>query len=139
MLHRAIRKRTDRCQAAAANTLVQRRIKTDPVDQGGWSIFHTSWAGLDMINPADHVFLRGNGKSAAPGWPDSPRIEALRNDWFAAADVSAQQTVVRDIQPQAFIGVPYIPLGQYFVQTAYRGNLTGVLHGSPVFWNVRRT
>ena len=99
MLHRAIRKRTDRCQAADATTLVQRRIKTDPVDQGGWSIFHTSWAGLDMINPADHVFLRGNGKSAAPGWPDSPRIEALRNDWFAAPDVPTQQAIARHPAP----------------------------------------
>ena len=120
-------------------TLVQRRVKTDPVEQGGWNIFHTSWAGLDMINPAGHVFLRGNGKAAAPGWPDSPRIEALRNDWFAAADVPAQQALAREIQKQAFVDVPYIPLGQYFVRTAYRGNLTGVLHGSPVFWNVRRT
>ena len=37
-------------------TLVQRREKTDPVEKGGWSIYHTSWAGLDMINPAGHPF-----------------------------------------------------------------------------------
>ena len=58
--------------------------KTDPVAQGGWNIFHTSWAALDMVNPAGHVFLRGNGKAAAPGWPDSPGIESLRNAWFTA-------------------------------------------------------
>jgi peptide/nickel transport system substrate-binding protein len=120
-------------------TLVQRRAKTDPVGQGGWSIFHTSWAGLDMINPAGHIFLRGNGRAAAPGWPNSPEIETLRNDWFAAPDVAAQQTVARRLQVQAFTDVPYIPLGQYFAPTAYQSNLTGVLKGSPVFWNVRRT
>jgi peptide/nickel transport system substrate-binding protein len=120
-------------------TLVQLRVKTDPVGQGGWSIYHTSWAGLDMINPAGHIFLRGNGRAAAPGWPDSPAIEALRDEWFAAPDLAAQQSVARRLQLQAFADVPYIPLGQYFSPTAYRSNLTGVLKGSPVFWNVRRS
>jgi peptide/nickel transport system substrate-binding protein len=120
-------------------SLVQRRAKMDPVEQGGWNIFHTSWAGLDMINPAGHVFLRGNGRRAAVGWPDSPRIEALRNDWFNAPDQAAQRIIARDIQHQAFQDVPYIPLGQYFLHSAWQGNLTGVLNGNPVFWNIRRS
>jgi peptide/nickel transport system substrate-binding protein len=119
-------------------SVVQRRVKTDPVSQGGWNIFHTNWAALDMANPAGHVFLRGNGRAAAPGWPDSPRIESLRNDWFGAPDLAAQQAIARALQRQAFQDVPYIPLGQYFVATAYRANLTGIIHGNPVFWNVRR-
>lgn len=119
-------------------TLVQRRVKTDPVEQGGWSIFHTSWAGLDVMNPAGHVFLRGNGKAAAPGWPDSPRLEALRDEWFAAPDLAAQQTLAQQIQVQAFEDVPYIPLGQYFAPTAHQANLSGMLKGNPLFWNVRR-
>ena len=114
-------------------SLVQRRVKTD-----GWNIFHTSWAALDMLNPAGHVFLRGNGKAAAPGWPDSPGIEAARNAWFAAPDDAAQRTIARSIQRQAFQDVPYIPLGQYFIPTAHRSDLTGMIHGNPVFWNVRR-
>jgi peptide/nickel transport system substrate-binding protein len=119
-------------------TLVQRRVKTEPVEQGGWSIYHTSWSGLDMVNPAGHIFLRGNGRSAAPGWPDSPRIEELRNDWFVAPDLAAQKSLAEQLQTQAFQDVPYIPLGQYFMPTAYQGNLTGILKGNPVFWNVRR-
>ena len=120
-------------------TLVGRRVKMDPVAQGGWSIFHTSWSGLDQINPAGHIFLRGNGKAASPGWPDSPKLEALRDAWFKAPDLPAQQALAREMQMQAFQDVPYIPLGQYFQPTAYQKNLTGVLTGSPVFWNVRRT
>jgi peptide/nickel transport system substrate-binding protein len=120
-------------------TLVQRRVKTEPVSEGGWSIFHTSWSGLDMINPAGHVFLRGNGKAATVGWPTSPRIEALRDAWFLAPDLAAQQALARQIQLQAFQDVPYIPLGQYRMPTAYQKNLTGILHGNPVFWNIRRT
>jgi peptide/nickel transport system substrate-binding protein len=120
-------------------TLVQRRVKTDPVSQGGWSIYHTSWSGLDMANPAGHIFLRGNGKDAAPGWPSSPKIEELRNQWFVAPDIAAQKSLAEQLQLQAFQDVPYIPLGQYFMPTAYQGNLTGILKGNPVFWNVRRS
>jgi peptide/nickel transport system substrate-binding protein len=119
-------------------TLVQRRAKMEPVEQGGWSIFHTSWSGLDQINPAGHIFLRGNGKAASPGWPSDPKIEALRDAWFQAPDLAAQQGLTRELQLEAFQDVPYIPLGQYFQPTAYQANLTGVLHGSPVFWNIKR-
>jgi peptide/nickel transport system substrate-binding protein len=119
-------------------TAVQRRAKTEPVDKGGWSIFQTSWAGLDQFNPAGHVFLRSNGRDAAPGWPDSPKLEELRAAWFAAADLDAQKDICRQIQLQAFQDVPYIPLGQTLPATAYRANLTGVLDGLPLFWNVRR-
>ena len=126
-------------QAMDWATLVGRRVKTSPVEQGGWSIFHTSWSGLDMINPAGHVFLRGNGKAAAPGWPTSTKIEELRDAWFKAPDPAAQQALARSLQLQALQDVPYIPLGQYFQPTAYQSNLTGVLPGSPVFWNIRRS
>lgn len=119
-------------------TLVQHRAKMEPVEQGGWSIFHTSWSGLDQINPAGHIFLRGNGKAASPGWPSDPKIEALRDAWFQAPDLAAQQGLTRELQLEAFQDVPYIPLGQYFQPTAYQANLTGVLHGSPVFWNIKR-
>jgi len=119
-------------------SLVQRRAKMEPVEQGGWSIFHTSWSGLDQINPAGHIFLRGNGKAASPGWPSDPKIETLRDAWFQAPDLAAQQMLTRELQMEAFRDVPYIPLGQYFQPTAYQANLTGVLHGSPVFWNIKR-
>jgi peptide/nickel transport system substrate-binding protein len=125
-------------QAMDWATLVQRRAKTDPVEQGGWSLFHTSWNGLDMLTPAGHVFLRGNGRAAAPGWPTSPRIEELRDAWFKAPDLATQKSICAQIQLQAFADVPYIPLGQYFAPTAYQANLTGVLAGTPVFWNIRR-
>ena len=125
-------------QAMDWATLVQRRAKTEPVEQGGWSIFQTSWAGLDQFNPAGHVFLRANGKAAAPGWPTSEKLEALRDDWFRAPDAATQKKLADQIQLQAFADVPYIPLGQTISRTAYRANLTGVLEGLPLFWNIQR-
>ncbi|HUA55542.1 MAG TPA: ABC transporter substrate-binding protein [Candidatus Sulfotelmatobacter sp.] len=125
-------------QAMDWATLVQRRTKQEPVDQGGWSLYHTSWSGADQLNPAGHVFLRGNGTAATVGWPTSPALEALRDRWFEATDLGAQQKITAAMQQQAFQDVPYIPLGQYFLPAVHQVNLTGVLDGNPVFWNVRR-
>src|SRR5258706_9504878 len=126
-------------QAMDWAALVQRRAKQEPIDQGGWNIYHTSWSGADQLNPVGHVFLRGNGKQATVGWPTSPALESLREAWLAAPDVAAQQKIAADIQRRALEDVPYIPLGQYFLPAVYQANLSGVLDGNPVFWNVRRT
>ena len=125
-------------QAMDWATLVQRRTKQEPVEQGGWNVFHTSWGGVDQFNPAVHAFLRGNGKSGIMGWPVSPTIEALRAEWLVAPDLAAQKQVCETMQEQAFKDVPYIPLGQVRGQSAHRSDLQGVLTGLPVFWNVRR-
>jgi peptide/nickel transport system substrate-binding protein len=42
------------------------------------------------------------------------------------------------MQAQAFIDVPYCPLGTSYPETAYRSDLTGVLDGQAIFWNVQR-
>jgi peptide/nickel transport system substrate-binding protein len=119
-------------------TVMQRRTKTEPVEQGGWSLFDTSWTGLDMMTPIGHAYLRGNGSAAAPGWPDSPKIESLCDEWLEAPDVAAQKVIAERVQLQAFEDVPYIPLCQFFAAVAYQANITGVLTGNPVFWNVHR-
>ena len=128
-------------QAMDWGTVVQRRIKKDPTDKGGWSVFNTFWAGLDQFNPVGHVFMRGMGEGpgAAPGWPSSPRIEELRQQWLDAPDEAAQRPLARDLQLQALVDVPYVPLGQVLGATAYRSNLSGVLNGFALFWNVQKT
>jgi peptide/nickel transport system substrate-binding protein len=127
-------------QAMDWGSVVQRRTRKDPVDHGGWSAACTFWSGLDQFNPVGHVFLRGMGEGPGSiyGWPSSPRIEELREQWMQAADVPAQQAIARDLQLQALIDVPYIPLGQMLQATAFSTSLTGVLDGFALFWNVRR-
>jgi peptide/nickel transport system substrate-binding protein len=82
-----------------------------------------------------HAWLAASGATAAPGWPDSPTLEALRVGWMDAADPKRQ---AQEIQRQAFQDVPYLPIGQYLNPTAYRNDLTGMMKGFPVFWNLRR-
>ena len=125
-------------QAMDWATLVQRRAKKEPVDQGGWSVYHTSWSGTDMLNPVGHQFLRGNGADATVGWPSAPKLEELRTQWLRAPDLAAQKKIAAEMQVQAFADVPYVPLGQYFAPTAFQASLTGVLTGNPVFWNIRK-
>jgi peptide/nickel transport system substrate-binding protein len=119
-------------------TMLQTLQKTEPVEQGGWSAFHTYWSGLDQFDPAVHVWIRGNGRAASRGWPDSPRLEALRQDWLAAQDIAAQKRIAEDIQRQVFVDVPYIPLGQILPTWVYQKTVTDVLDGYALFWNVRK-
>jgi peptide/nickel transport system substrate-binding protein len=119
-------------------TVVQRRASRELPERGGWNMFCTFWAGVDMFSPGVHQSLRGHGLQAWFGWPSAPRIEELRQAWFDAPDLAAQQAAARQIQEVAFQEVPYLPLGQYFQATAYRRGLTGVLKGLPLFWNVQR-
>jgi peptide/nickel transport system substrate-binding protein len=118
--------------------MLQRRNRKGPVSEGGWSAFVTNWAGTDWLNPAGHIALRGNGEAGYAGWADMPRVEALRDAWFQAPDLTAQQAICREIQQEAMREVPYYPLGQYMQPTAYRSSITGVLDGFSTFWNVRR-
>ena len=126
-------------QATDWGMVVQRRALTKPPSEGGWNLFCTGFAGLDFFSPASHLPLRGNGKGAWFGWPDDPKIEALREAWFNAPDVTAQKKLGAEIQLQAFENVPYYPLGMAQNATAFRPDITGVPEGFPIFWNVRRT
>jgi len=119
-------------------SVVQRRASRKPIDQGGWNIFFTSFGGIDQYTPAGHLGLRGNGDKGWFGWCSDPKLEELRDAWFAAPDTAAQKKIGEQIQAQAFETVPYIPLGEYFQSTAYSKSLTGVLKGMPLFWNIKK-
>jgi peptide/nickel transport system substrate-binding protein len=119
-------------------TWLSRRANQAPPDKGGWNVTDTTLPGLDLWDPASHLGLRGNGLLAWPGWPTSPQLETLREKWFAAADQPARQAICRDIQMQAWQDVPYIPTGRWADVTAYRTNLTGVLSGMPLFYNLSK-
>jgi peptide/nickel transport system substrate-binding protein len=93
----------------------------------------------DALSPANHAALRGNADHAYVGWPDCPDIEALRDAWLDAPDTYTQRTIAAAIQARAFVDVPYFPLGTFYPSTAFRSDLTGILDGQAIFWNVRRT
>ncbi len=121
-------------------TLVQRRTSKEPSDKGGWNAFVTTWAGLSVNDPANHSPIRGTGANGWFGWPTSPKLEALREQWFDAPDFAAQKAACEQIQRTVFEEGTFVVLGQYFSPTAFRNNVVDIVPSSiPIFWNVRKT
>jgi peptide/nickel transport system substrate-binding protein len=119
-------------------TVVQRTVNKTPISEGGWSIFGSMWGGMDWDNPAGNAALRGNGKNAWFGWPDSPKLEATRDQWLRATDPATLKTLAADMQRQAFVDAPCMPLGLYYQPVAYRADLAGMMKGLILFTGVKR-
>src|SRR5215813_12305288 len=125
-------------QAMDWGTLITRRASKEPIDKGGWSIFHTWTSAPDFFSPAVNLPLRANGEKAWFGWPSDPQIEALIDEWFKAPDLAAQKKLAADIQIEAYANdVPYVPTGQFVAPTAFRKNLDGIIV-APVAFLERR-
>ena len=127
-------------QASDWGTLITRRASKAPIDQGGWSIFHTWTAAPDLLSPALNGPLRANDGKAWFGWPDDPKLESLIGQWFKAPDLAGQKQLAADIQTEAYANdVPYVPTGQFVIPTAYRKNIHGIIIAPVVFfWNVAK-
>jgi peptide/nickel transport system substrate-binding protein len=120
-------------------TLITRRASKEPVEKGGWNIFHTWIVAPDVLNPAVNFAVRADGEKAWFGWPTDPKLEALRTAWIKAPDLEMQKKVAAEVQTEAFRSVPYVPTGQFLIPTVYRKNLDGIIVAPVVFlWNVEK-
>lgn len=108
------------------------------VEKGGWNIYHSWWGGLNVIYPPTNAALRGLGKSGWTGWYESAEMEALNSGWLDSSSDADRLTIASQMQALAFRDTPSIPLGQFYMDTAYRRSLTGIIGPRPVPWNVRR-
>jgi len=127
-------------QAMDWSTLTSRRAKKDPVDQGGWNVFHTWWIGGDIANPISHVGLSGGGPERAWfGWPGDETLEQLRDAFSKETDVEKQKALATEIQVRSLELVTHGNFGTFFVPVGYRDNIKGLIK-SPVqfFWNVEK-
>ena len=116
------------------------RAKKDPVDKGGWNIFHTWHAGADCINPAPYTALDASGATAWFGWPKSDAVQKGIDDWYNAPDLAAEKKAAVEINKASFENVTYIPTGFFLQYTAWRKNVSGIVKSPfPVFWGVNKT
>jgi peptide/nickel transport system substrate-binding protein len=119
-------------------TVVQRRVRTEPAERGGWSIFHTYGSSLAYLNPAVSSLVKGPGANGWFGWYDSPRMQEMIQAWFDAPDAAQQASLASAINKLAQDDVATVPLGQFVIRSAWRRSLTGLLQGSmPYPWGVR--
>jgi peptide/nickel transport system substrate-binding protein len=121
-------------------TVIRRRTSQSPPDKGGWNVFFTLIdRSIPNTNPFGNQALRADGKAAWDGWPDSPKLEALRAAWLDAAELNQQRRICAEMQTQLWQDLPFMPMGEYWQTTAYRKELTGIIPGCfTVFWGVRR-
>ena len=119
-------------------SVVQRRTKREGVAQGGWSLMHTTSSAASLASPATNSFLRGQGAGGWFGWYASAEIEDLTQQWLDAPDEAAQTQLGKKIGRLALEDTASVTVGQFYLQTAYRKNIAGVLQGiAPYPWNVR--
>jgi peptide/nickel transport system substrate-binding protein len=119
-------------------SVVARRASREPIDKGGWNIFFTFLGGVGNISPGPNIAIRASGADGWFGWPNDPKMEALRGAWFDAPDLEAQQKLSREMQEEFWQNPSYVPLGMYDQPTGFRSHLQDVRDGWPQFYGVRR-
>jgi peptide/nickel transport system substrate-binding protein len=117
-------------------TMLGRRMRNTPPGEGGWSAYPIGSVGMLALDPAVNPYLRGN--KGPFSFADAPRIEALRGQWFDAPDLPGQRAAAAALQDQAFQDLPYVPIGQFLVQTAYSRSMRRGVKEMSVFWDLER-
>jgi peptide/nickel transport system substrate-binding protein len=127
-------------QAMDWSTLTSRRAIKEPLDKGGWNIFHTYATGADAASPVSNIGISGGCVERAWfGWPCDEKIEELRNAFALETDPKKRHEIVEELQRQIYKTVPNILYGQFFQPVAYSDKLSGVLVSPvPFFWNIEK-
>ncbi|WP_335904884.1 ABC transporter substrate-binding protein [Acidisphaera sp. L21] len=120
-------------------TVIQRRNSREPVEKGGWSIFHTTGGATTYGNPAMSPLIRGQGAAGWFGWWKNDRAEALTDTWLYAPDEATQKKAAAELGRLGLEQAPTLPLGQFTLRTAVRRSVTGLVEGlAPYPWGARR-
>jgi len=126
-------------QAVDWGTMMQRRLSKARAEDGGWSIYHSSFPCIGLANPVLNTPMRGEGDKGWPGWYKSDEVERLTAQWLTASTALERQQTVDALQQVMLRDVPTLPLGIFYPRTAYRADLHGVLDGQVRFpWNMSR-
>ena len=122
------------------NTMLSRRLNSEGVEKGGWSIIPLWSFGPDLANPLTSQMLTAPCKVTGwPGWACSPKLESLVDEWALSQDDKARKAKADEIQKEAIGLAATIPLGQFYQPVAYRKNLTGILSAPyPIMWDLEK-
>jgi len=124
-------------QAMDWQTLVSRRTKKDPPSAGGWHAFLTSWASVDVLDPAAASFLNASCDKANFGWPCDEQLEKLRDAFARETDPAKQKAIAEAVQLREVDYPTHLQLGQYTQPVAFRKGVSGILAAPSIaFWNV---
>ena len=125
-------------QAMDWQTLVGRRNKQEPVEEGGWNAFITAWNSVDNASPLTTPFLNAGCDKALFGWPCDEEIQSLRDQFAREADPAKQLEIVEKLQMRVAEYPTHIHLGQYLQPHAMGKNISGApVSPVPAFWGYK--
>lgn len=119
------------------STLTQRRENRGPVDQGGWSLFHTWWLAGDLADP-NGIAFSGDPVNGWVGWYQDASLEADRAAFNAAASEAERKAIAQRIQQRVVDNAPFAVLGQFFEPVAFNKNLKGISSPIQFYWPLHR-
>ena len=121
-------------------TLVARRAKKEPPEQGGWNIFHTTSGGASVYSPLTNFTIdSGCGRTNWFGWPCDETAEKLRRAYIVAPDEAARRVALVALHKRLWESLPTILVGSFVQPYAARANVKGILKSAPiVFWNIEK-
>jgi peptide/nickel transport system substrate-binding protein len=121
-------------------TVITRRTKKEPANQGGWNIFHTFTVAADILNPISNTYMVAQGDKSWFGWPTDPEMEKLRDTYSKETDPVKAKALAKAVQDRAIETAQYGWIGQWYGPGAARSNIKGWLKAPvPVMWNVEKT
>ncbi len=120
-------------------TLVSRRSRKDAPDKGGWNVFLTSSAAVDIVDPLANTYINAVGENAWFGWPKDDELLKLRAAFADETDEAKRKELAIAMQVRVSENPTHAFVGQWTVPAAMRTSLTGALV-SPVtiFWNIEK-
>jgi len=120
-------------------TLVSRRSRKDAPDKGGWNVFLTSSAAVDIVDPLANTYINAVGENAWFGWPKDDELLKLRAAFADETDEAKRKELAIAMQVRVSENPTHAFVGQWTVPAAMRTSLTGALE-SPVtiFWNIEK-
>ena len=108
----------------------------EPVDKGGWSVFQSSLATVDLINPVANPNLDGRGEIGYAGWTKDDTMEALRDQFATETEPAKRADIAKAIQKRSYEEVMYVPLGEVIEYKAYTPKIGKLVDAQlPLFWS----
>ena len=112
----------------------------EPIDKGGWNIFHTWLVGPDMANPAINYPHARIGRESVVRLAERPEDRgAARRVVRRTRCRHPEEAGGRGAAARAGDSCRIIPTAQFILPTAYRTNISGVIIAPIAFlWNVEK-
>jgi peptide/nickel transport system substrate-binding protein len=120
-------------------TLVARRTRKEPAQQGGWNALFTYSGAADILNPVMANLFNASCDKATYGWPCDAAIERLRDAYAKETDPAKQRQIAMDLQKRWVEAPTFVDLGQFYQPSAMRVTVDGMLAApATVFWNITK-